>query len=99
MLGTHDFRSFCTVHTEVKTFVRTILRLDVFGCTGGMIDISVEADGFLRHMVRTIVGTLVDVGKGKCQPEDMIAILQARNRDAAGMTAPAHGLFLKEVRY
>jgi len=99
LVGTHDFRSFSTVHTEVKTFVRTILHLDVEGASGGMIDISVEADGFLRYMVRTVVGTLVEVGKGRRQPEGMTAILQACNRDAAGMTAPAHGLYLKEVQY
>ena len=61
--------------------------------------ITVEADGFLRYMVRTIVGALVDVGRGKCTREDVAAILAAKDRRRAGLTAPPQGLFLKEVKY
>ena len=64
-----------------------------------MIAISVEADGFLRYMVRTIVGALVDVGRGKRTPEEVAAILAAKDRRRAGITAPPQGLFLKEVKY
>jgi tRNA pseudouridine38-40 synthase len=64
-----------------------------------MIDISVEADGFLRYMVRTIVGTLVDVGRGKWSREALAEILLAEDRRKAGLTAPPHGLFLKDVKY
>ena len=64
-----------------------------------LIKIFVEADGFLRYMVRTIVGTLVEVGRGKRPPEDVAAILKGRDRKLAGMTAPPQGLFLKEVIY
>jgi tRNA pseudouridine38-40 synthase len=97
--GAHDFTSFSAVHTDVATFTRTIYDIDVIGDRHGFIKILVEADGFLRYMVRTIVGTLVDVGKGRRSPEEMIAILQARDRNTAGMTAPPQGLFLKEVKY
>jgi tRNA pseudouridine38-40 synthase len=64
-----------------------------------MIYISVEADGFLRYMVRTIVGTLVDVGRGKRSAEEVAAILAARDRRRAGLTAPPQGLYLKDVKY
>jgi tRNA pseudouridine38-40 synthase len=64
-----------------------------------MIRITLEADGFLRYMVRTIVGALVDVGRGKRSPEDLAAILAAKDRRRAGLTAPPQGLYLKEVKY
>jgi len=59
----------------------------------------VEADGFLRYMVRTIVGTLVDVGRGKRSAEEVAAILAAKDRRRAGLTAPPQGLYLKDVKY
>ncbi len=66
---------------------------------GKFIKISLEADAFLRHMVRNIVGTLVEIGRGERLPEDMQAILDARDRRAAGPTAPAKGLFLEKIYY
>ena len=66
---------------------------------GASITYDVVADGFLRHMVRTIVGTLVDVGRGRRTPESIDAVLAARDRSAAGPTAPACGLFLVAVEY
>jgi len=66
---------------------------------GGMIVFRIEADGFLRHMVRNIVGTLVDIGKGRIPEEDIIRILGARDRRLAGQAAPARGLCLMEVKY
>jgi tRNA pseudouridine38-40 synthase len=65
----------------------------------GMINISLEADGFLRYMVRNIVGALVDIGRGRRSREDVAGILAAKDRRKAGLTAPPQGLFLKEVRY
>ncbi len=65
----------------------------------GYVAFSIEADGFLRHMVRNIVGTLVDVGLGKITPEVFEDILKSKDRKQAGITAPAHGLFLREVKY
>lgn len=97
--GTHDFTSFSTVHTDVISFVRTIMDIRVIGDDKGFINIFIEADGFLRYMVRTIAGTLVDVGKGRLQPERIADVLEARDRNMAGMTAPPQGLFLKEVKY
>jgi tRNA pseudouridine38-40 synthase len=64
-----------------------------------MILFSVKADGFLRHMVRNITGTLVDVGKGKIEPEGFLQIMSLCDRTKAGITAPPQGLFLKEVIY
>lgn len=97
--GTHDFRSFSAVHTDVITFIRTITDIAIEGKKGDFIKIFVEADGFLRYMVRTIVGTLVEIGKGSHLPGKMISILEAKDRKMAGMTAPPQGLFLKEVKY
>jgi tRNA pseudouridine38-40 synthase len=97
--GTHDFSSFCSTHTDSENHIRTILAIAVERAPDGMIDISVEADGFLRYMVRTIVGTLVECGRGKCDREKMAAILAARDRRMAGFTAPPQGLFLKDVKY
>ena len=102
LLGRHDFTSFCTVHTDAVSFTREIYRLEIspVACDPGLfLEIEVEADGFLRYMVRTIVGTLVEIGRGKRPAAEMGEILRGRNRDRAGMTAPPQGLFLKEVRY
>jgi tRNA pseudouridine38-40 synthase len=98
-LGTHDFTSFCSTHTDSEDHVRTILDIGVQKDDNGMIQFSLEADGFLRYMVRTIVGALVDVGRGKCTREEMPGIMAAADRKKAGLTAPPQGLFLKEVRY
>jgi len=97
--GTHDFTSFCSTHTDSPNRIRTILALGAERDHSGMVHISLEADGFLRYMVRTIIGTLVDVGRRKLPPEEVAAILRAKDRSRAGLTAPAHGLFLKDVKY
>jgi tRNA pseudouridine38-40 synthase len=97
--GTHDFSSFCSVHTDSRNHIRTILLIAVEKDPTGMISISVEADGFLRYMVRTIVGTLVEVGRGKCSLEEVAEILEAKDRRWAGRTAPPQGLVLKDVKY
>jgi tRNA pseudouridine38-40 synthase len=97
--GTHDFTSFSTVHSDAPHRVRTVREISVVRDREGFVDITVEAEGFLRYMVRIIAGTLVEVGRGKLRPGDVPAVLAAQDRAAAGMTAPARGLFLKEVRY
>ncbi len=97
--GTHDFSSFCSTHTDSEDHVRTIIAIAAERDASGMIDITMEADGFLRYMVRTIVGTLVDVGRGKRTPEEVAAILAAKDRRRAGITAPPQGLYLREVKY
>lgn len=94
--GEHDFRSFCSVKTAADSTVRTVYALDVEE-QGPDIAIRVCGNGFLYNMVRIIAGTLMEVGKGKLEPKQMPAILQACDRTAAGPTAPACGLTL--VRY
>ncbi len=99
LVGRHDFTSFCSVHCDIEDHVRTISSLLVEGPENGVVKISVEADGFLRHMVRILAGTLAETGLGRFAPDDLQEILAALDRRRAGMTAPACGLFLKEVKY
>jgi tRNA pseudouridine38-40 synthase len=96
--GEHDFRSFCAVHAQVKTTVRTIYRCTVTRADD-IITIRVTGSGFLYNMVRIIAGTLIKVGCGELEPADMQRILDARNRSAAGPTAPAHGLTMMGIAY
>ncbi len=95
-IGEHDFSSFKSEGSTAKDFVRTIYFLDVRQCDD-MVEIEITGNGFLYNMVRIIAGTLVEIGRGK--EYDISAILAARDRKLAGPTAPAHGLFLKEVLY
>lgn len=99
VIGRHDFTSFAT-HADdgPDDRVRDLTRLDVRPF-GDYIEILAEADGFLRNMVRSLVGTLVEVGRGRLAVADVAAILKARDRRRAPATAPAHGLCLLEVRY
>jgi tRNA pseudouridine38-40 synthase len=99
LLGTHDFASFRGAGSVVRTSVRTLHRIDVSGSAGGEIWLGFEGDGFLRHMVRNLVGSLVEVGAGRRPPGWLAALLTARDRTQAGRTAPALGLVLEWVRY
>jgi len=99
VVGTHDFASFQTAGSDVATTERTVERLDVEGTAGGGIALGFEGTGFLRHMVRNLTGTLVEVGSGRRSASEMPALLAARDRRRAGRTAPAHGLTLEWVRY
>jgi tRNA pseudouridine38-40 synthase len=96
--GTHDFTSFQAAGSEVKTTERTLMGLTV-SPEGDEIIISCTANGFLRHMVRNIVGTLVEVGRGTRQPADVKRILNGCDRRLAGSTAPPQGLYLAQVFY
>jgi tRNA pseudouridine38-40 synthase len=98
LVGRHDFASFQARGAAVRDTVRTIHRLDLTG-QGGEIVFDLEADGFLRHMVRAIVGTLADVGAGLIPPGALPQVIEARDRQAAGQTAPASGLTLVTVTY
>ena len=98
-VGTHDFTSFRSLHCDADNPVRRVFHSRVWMEDEVLLVYEVRAWAFLRHMVRTLVGTLVAVGEGKLTPADMHGILQARNRDAAGPTAPARGLTLWEVEY
>jgi tRNA pseudouridine38-40 synthase len=97
LIGEHDFRSFATVAPEISS-TRTVGRLEI-APAGQVVRLEIAADGFLRHMVRVIVGTLVECGQGRRPPSDLPRVLAARDRTAAGHTAPAAGLCLAGVRY
>lgn len=109
LTGRHDFSSFRASGCGAKHPVRTIsdISLESMGSIdfmsaalkGNFLKISIEADAFLRHMVRNIVGTLAEVGKGKLAPNDVQNILASKDRRLAGPTAPAQGLFLERVDY
>jgi tRNA pseudouridine38-40 synthase len=107
VIGEHDFTSFAAVDSErgredeisdVRSNVRRLFA-SAWECTAEELLYVVRGSGFLHHMVRNLVGTFVLVGKGTLKPEDVATILEARNRSAAGATAPASGLYLVSVEY
>ena len=98
LIGEHDFVSFCNVRTDVEDTVRTVTELEILK-DGEEITIRISGNGFLYNMVRIIVGTLIRVGRGFYEPEKVKEILEAKDRKAAGVTAPPHGLILAEIRY
>lgn len=93
LVGEHDFKSFCAPVAVVETTVRTLYKAEVIQ-DEEYIRIRVQGNGFLYNMVRIIAGTLMEVGSGKLHPEDIKTILEAKDRNAAGPTAPARGLML-----
>ncbi|MBN2809884.1 MAG: tRNA pseudouridine(38-40) synthase TruA [Deltaproteobacteria bacterium] len=98
LVGRHDFLSFKAADGKTLTSERTILQAR--WCRRGFsLFFFIKGNGFLKNMVRIIVGTLVDFGRGKSAPSEMSAIISARRRSAAGITAPAHGLILRSVAY
>lgn len=109
LCGTHDFSSFRGSGCGAKSPVRNVHLVDMELLSemrflfavfpGNFIKLSIEANGFLRHMVRNIVGTLVETGRSSITPDKVMEILQARDRRLAGPTAPAKGLFLERVVY
>ena len=98
LCGTHDFSSFCAANSSVADKVRTITKCAVTE-KNGLVEFSVSADGFLYNMVRIIVGTLLEIGVGKIKVSDVDEIINSKNRESAGFTVPAHGLYLNEVFY
>lgn len=98
LVGEHDFTSFASVHSQTDSFVRTIYDLSVEQ-NGDEIDITVRGNGFLYNMVRIIAGTLIAVGLGRMDADRVPEILAARDRKAAGPTAPARGLTLVKIEY
>ncbi len=99
LLGEHDFSSFRGKGCDAKNTRRAVRRLDVQKTDEERIVTDLEATAFLKHMARNIVGTLVEVGRGRLQPSDMERILKLRDRKEAGPTAPAQGLTLMKVFY
>jgi tRNA pseudouridine38-40 synthase len=99
LIGEHDFSAFRTVGSPTRTAVRRVIRAEWKRGREGLIRFEIEANGFLKQMVRSIIGTLVEIGKGRMKASDFKKILNSKDRTEAGPTAPAHGLFLKEVKY
>jgi tRNA pseudouridine38-40 synthase len=115
LIGEHDFKSFQNTGTDVPHTIREILSAEIIehkiGKRGDfpwlpgpeigyrLIEVRLQGTGFLKQMVRTIVGTLVEIGRGKTAPSDMEKILKQKSRKASGITAPPYGLFLDHVEY
>lgn len=99
--GTHDFKSFSKANEEKDNFVRTIIQTNVIRSVKDVnkVTLSFLGTGFLRYQVRNMVGILIEVGEGKRTSEDVLDILKACDRKKAGITAPAEGLYLKDVFY
>lgn len=99
--GTHDFKSFTKADEEKEDFVRTIVQTKFIRDLKNInnIQISFLGTGFLRYMVRNMVGTLIEIGEGKYKSEEIITILEAKDRRKAGITANPEGLYLKDVFY
>ncbi len=109
LIGRYNFSSFMGAGSNIKDPVREIFSLDIeklekmnfmTACiTSEFLRIRIDADGFLKHMARNIVGTLVEIGRGRIPPHHMEKILKSHDRKLAGPTAPAHGLFLEKIEY
>jgi tRNA pseudouridine38-40 synthase len=96
-VGTHDFSALRAAGSSAKTSVRTIRAIELEGETGDEITLDVLGEGFLRHMVRNLAGTLIEIGRGRFEVADAGRILASLDRSQAGPTAPAHGLTLVRV--
>mgnify|MGYP001580965578 CR=1 FL=1 len=111
LLGRHDFKAFCCSKSSAKSTLRTVKKISLkkipahlfWGSSGkgvtSIIVIDIEADGFLYNMVRSIAGTLIDIGRGRFPPGSLRKILLSRDRRSAGMSTPACGLYLLKVKY
>lgn len=96
--GMHNFKSFVKTDKNITNYIRTIIKTNI-EVDNNIVVISFLGTGFLRYMVRNMVGILVEVGKGKRKKEDVIKILEKKDRTSSGITAPPEGLYLKEVYY
>ena len=106
LVGTHDFKSFCAAKTQAQTTVRTVTGIEVEAhplsegeYPSKKVIIRVTGEGFLYNMVRILAGTLINVGFGVTDPAEIPGIIEARDRQAAGPTAPAKGLTLIKMEY
>jgi tRNA pseudouridine38-40 synthase len=97
-IGRKDFAAFCAASSEVKTTTRECTCSHLME-QGNELAYEISANGFLHHMVRNIVGTLLEVGRGKLAPEDIDRLFESRDRRLSGPTAPARGLHLMRVDY
>jgi tRNA pseudouridine38-40 synthase len=99
LIGKHDFSAFRSSGSNNKNPVREMIRAEINGPERGVIIFLFEAEGFLRHMVRNIMGTIVEVGKGNMHIDEFEKIFRSKDRRNAGIKAPPQGLFLKKVNY
>lgn len=99
IIGEKDFSSFRAADSDALHSIREVTSIEIEEKGDGFIEVEVRGTAFLRHMVRIMVGTLVAVGKGKVSPTEVASIIEAKERAAAGMTAPPQGLFLIKVEY
>jgi tRNA pseudouridine38-40 synthase len=99
MRGLRDFTAFTPAETAHRHFRRTVHRAEWVPAGEDVLEFRIEADAFLRHMNRILVGTMLEVARGERRVEDFTALLDGAPRSAAGRTAPAHGLYLESVRY
>lgn len=98
LIGEHDFKSFTKANSEIDDYVRTIYNTKV-EIKDNIIKISIEGSGFLRYMVRNIVGLLIEIGEGKKDNNDVLTILEAKDRTESSPTAPPCGLYLNKINY
>lgn len=98
LLGEHDFKAFTSLKSKTKSTVREIRSINI-QCVGSKIVITYEGNGFLQHMVRILTGTLIEIGKGERSPEDILLLLEGKERAKAGHKAPAQGLCMEKVFY
>ena len=99
LVGRHDFSSFKSSGSDIKDPVREMIKAEIDGPENGLLTFTFEANGFMRHMVRNIMGTLVQVGRGKMEVDEFMDVFRAKDRRNARIKAPAQGLFLKLVKY
>jgi len=99
VVGRHDFAAFQTAGGAPGPTERVMTRSSIAGGQDGLVAYDIEGEGFLRHMVRAIVGTLMEIGRGRRSPAWMHDVIASRDRALAGQTAPPHGLFLVHVGY
>jgi tRNA pseudouridine38-40 synthase len=97
--GSHDFTAFTPTQTDHVLFTRTVLRAEWRDAEAEILELWIEAETFMRHMVRTLVGTMLEVAGGRRSEEDFRTLLEGRPREHAGDTASPHGLYLESVRY
>ena len=99
LVGTHHFTAFTPTQTYHQRFERVVSRAAWLSPEPDLLELWIEADAFLRHMVRTLVGTMLEVGTGRRTEGSFRELLESRPRSEAGPTSPAHGLFLEAIRY